>query len=123
MDELFGDNVIICNVPTDEILESLPICERELVSLFMQILRKKYNTESFNNLSEYVSKCMNKYKKDIQYYTCFSMALNLLSWQGYDEKNQKKIDTFAELYYLLYDNLEKYFTDDKDFQYWYKIMD
>lgn len=118
MDEIFGDNVYVCDVPTSEILEGLPKEEQKITTEMIQKLR----TTSKDKIIDFILNCYENYKTDIKNYTCFTMSLNLCCWDAWREGSSDYQAIFDKYYYYFYDNLDKNF-NDKEIQYYYSIMD
>lgn len=120
MDEIFG-NVIEIDVPTDEILDSLPSDEKQQVEFFLNDLR---SYES--NIPDILNKCKyayNNFQKDIFMYSCFTLATNLLLWEYHKNKNKVLEELYNDIYCTFDSSIEKFFKDEKDLQYYYKLTD
>ena len=118
MDELFGDNVITLEIPTDEILEGLPKQEADQIKYIMQTLTSK--DDSTDELVNYIKYGFEACKyKDIFNYTCFAMALNLLLWDTY--KKDPELATIYEEAWFLFDSSVAKFYQGEDLEYYFKL--
>lgn len=53
------------------------------------------------------------WKEDVKYFTEFTMALNIKSWELYERGNEKLMELYSELYYVARDIALKTFKDDE----------
>lgn len=80
--------------------------------------------EGKKGVKDTYKRVMKSWLNNIEYITEFCMALNIKSWQAYNENKTELSSLYADLYYKCKDEIYKHFKDDrKALDYFYETTD
>jgi len=124
-----GDtNIYVFNPDTKEILSSLPEKESKKIQEYMEELKNHaVNCNLYNRIENLSNFCKYQYKsilfnKNIVDYTCFTMALNFMLWDTYE--NDEEIARVYDYFWKVFDgNVDCNFTKKEDLHYYFKLTD